>query len=124
MRLLLDEDSQSKFLVRLLREAGHDVLTVGEAGLEAHTDAAVFAYAQQAQRVLLTRNVLDFRALHEADADHAGILIEFQDSDPTKNLSAADVVRAISNIEASGWEVAGQFVGLNAWIFPPPAESA
>ncbi len=122
MRLLLDEDSQGKLLVQRLREAGHDVLTVSDAGLEAHTDAEVFAFIKREGRVLLTRNVKDFYALHEADADHAGILVEHQDKNPSKNLSPAAIVRAISNIEASGWEITGQFVSLNAWTFILPTE--
>jgi uncharacterized protein YeaO (DUF488 family) len=31
LRMLLDEDSQAKYLVNLLQTAGHDVLTVNEA---------------------------------------------------------------------------------------------
>src|SRR5690242_15818281 len=98
MRLLLDEDSQGRLLVRRLREAGHDVLTVREAGLMAHRDADVFALARQEQRIVLTRNTRDFMALHEAEADHPGILAEHQDRDPAKNMTEADIVRAISNI--------------------------
>jgi predicted nuclease of predicted toxin-antitoxin system len=118
MRLLLDEDSQGRRLARLLREAGHDVLTVGEARLDAHTDAEVLAGAKREDRVLLTRNVKDFRALHETDVKHPGILTEHQDRDPAKNMSAAEIVRAIGSIEASGWNVAGQFIAINAWNFP------
>ena len=43
MKLLLDEDSQGKLVVRLFREAGQEVQTVAEAGLDAHDDAEVFA---------------------------------------------------------------------------------
>ncbi len=57
MKLLLGEDSQGKLLLQRLQQAGHDVLTVAQAGLEAHNDAQVFAFARQEQRVLLTRNV-------------------------------------------------------------------
>lgn len=123
MRLLVDEDSQGRVLVRLLREAGHDVRTVAEANLEAQTDEAVFVLAKQERRVLLTRNVKDFQALHEEDADHAGLLVEHQDRDPHKNMGERDIVWAIGNLEASGWEVAGQFVALNAWNFTPLSES-
>ena len=122
MKLLLDEDSQGKLLVLRLRDIGHDVLTVSEAGLEARNDAEVFTFVKREGRVLLTRNVKDFQALHEADDNHAGILVEHQDKDPSKNLSAASIVRAISNIEVSGWEIAGQFVSVNAWVFIAPTE--
>src|SRR5260221_512560 len=115
MRLLVDEDSQGRILARLLREAGHDILTVEAAALHAHSDPEVFALAQQENRVLLTSNVKDFEALHEADVGHPGILAEHQDRDPRKNMKEADIVRAIGNIESSGWDITGQFVAINAW---------
>jgi uncharacterized protein with PIN domain len=117
MRLLVDEDSQGRILVRLLRAAGHDVLTVEEAGLHSQGDPEVFALAKQEQRVILTRNVRDFEALHEADPAHPGILVEHQDRDPAKNRKEADIVRAIGNIEATGWDISGQLVALNAWSY-------
>lgn len=120
MRLLLDEDSQSLLLVRLIREAGHDVETVRGAGLEARRDEDVLTYARQDGRVLLTRNVRDFLQLHEADADHPGILVEHQDRDAAKNMSASDIVTAIGNIEQSAWDLAGQFVALNSWNYTVP----
>ena len=123
MRLLVDEDSQGRILVRLLRAAGHDVRTVEEAGLHAQGDPEVFALAKREQRVVLTRNVKDFEALHEADAAHPGILVEYQDRDPAKNMKEADIVRAIGNIEAIGWDIAGQFVALNAWNYPTAGEA-
>ena len=117
MRLLLDEDSQCRSRVRLLREAGHDVLTVAEAGLHSHRDKDVLARAVAERRTLVTRNIRDFLLLHEAYPNHAGILGEHQDQDPSKNMSDAVLARAIYNLEASGWDIAGQFVALNAWSF-------
>ena len=117
MRLFLDEDSQGKLLVRLLRASGHDVQTVADVNLAGRTDAEVFGHAHREARVLLTRNVKDFEALHEANTEPHGILVEYQDRDPSKNLSAGDIVRAIANIEASGWDIAGQFVAINAWNY-------
>ena len=124
MRLLLDEDSQGKLIVRLLREGGHDVETVSEAGLEARRDPEVLEYARQAGRVLLTRNVRDFLELHEVNADHPGVLVEYQDRDPANNMSASDIVRAIRNLGQSHWSLAGQFVALSAWNFTVPATHA
>lgn len=118
MRLLLDEDSQGRRVARLLREAGHDVRTVGEAGLGSHHDPEVLALARQESRVALTRNVRDFEALHAANPTHPGILVEHQDRDPTKNMTEQEIVRAIGNIAASGWDIAGQFVAINAWNYP------
>ena len=113
----MDEDSQARVLVRLLREAGHDLLTVSDAGLDGKDDGEVFAAACREDRVILTRNVRDFEALHEANAEHSGILVAHQDGDPAKNMSYLDIVRAIANIESSGWDIASQFVSLNAWNY-------
>ena len=88
MKLLIDEDSIKYSLISLLRVAGHDVLTVVEAGLASSPDAIVFALARSERRVLLTRNVDDFEALHNAEADHAGILTEYQNRGRNKNMTA------------------------------------
>jgi predicted nuclease of predicted toxin-antitoxin system len=117
LRLLVDEDTQAKWLVNLLRSAGHDVVTVPEANLAAELDPRVLEYAQREDRILLTRNCEDFRALHHAQAQHAGIVAIYQDRDPDKNMSYAAIVRALANLEASGLELTGQFVVLNAWSF-------
>lgn len=115
MRLLLDEDSQAKILVKLLRAAGHDVKTVAEAGMTAHSDSAVLALARKEHRLLLTRNAADFRELHGNSPDHSGILVVCQSGDFSKNMSYAEIVKAISNVAASGLEMTGQFIVLNAW---------
>ena len=101
--------------MRLLREAGHDVLTAEAAGLNSMADAEVLAVAIREGRVLLTRNCADFLALHEATDNHPGILAVYQDSDPSKNMRYADIARAIANVEASGLPLAGEFIVLNAW---------
>ena len=117
MRLLLDEDSQGRVVIRLLREAGHNVVTVSEVELVARSDADVFAFARQERRVLLTRNIRDFLALHDAHPEHPGILGVHMDKDVAKNMKDAEIVRATSNLEQSGWDIAGQFVALNAWNY-------
>lgn len=115
LRLLVDEDTQSRRLVRLLRDAGHEVATVNELGLQGHPDSDVLARAIVEDRVVLTRNVDDFRELHLADSNHSGIAGIFFDSDPSKDLSHADVVRALDNLEAAQVEIAGCVHSLNAW---------
>jgi predicted nuclease of predicted toxin-antitoxin system len=115
MKLLLDEDSQGNALVRLLRDAGHDIVTVAEAGLAGQDDPAILAYAKNAGRVLLTRNGKDFLMLHQADSSHAGILVEHQDAAPSKNMTYRQIVTAIAKIEASGWDLRRELVGINAW---------
>ena len=124
LRLLLDEDTQAKQLVLLLRSAGHDVQTVSEANLTDQGDSSVLAYARQSGRFLLTRNCGDFQALHRSDPPHPGIFGVFQYNNPEKDMSYADIVQAIANLTASGWTFAGEFVVLNQWHFPPTAETS
>lgn len=117
IRILVDEDSQAKALVGQLRSYGHDVVTASEAGLGAAGDESVLAHARTQNRVLLTRNASDFHDLHEANPNHAGIFAIFQGSNPSKNMSYSDIVRAIGNLESANLEFAGQFVALNAWNY-------
>jgi len=117
LRLLVDEDLQAKALAGMLRSAGHNVVTVTEAGLGAVPDTDVLAFARVEGRVLLTRNARDFRGIHEVDCDHSGILAVYQSSDPAKNMSYAGITRSISNLEGTGLDLAGQFIVLNAWNY-------
>ena len=121
MRLLVDEDSQRRILIQLLRAAGHDVLTVNESGLNSQEDSIVFSLARQENRVVLTRNVQDFKALHNTKSRHPGILVEYQNADTATNMKIIDIVQAIGNIEASGWNLTGQLMAINAWNYPTKA---
>ncbi len=117
LKLLLDEDSQSKYLVNLLCGVGHDVFTVNEIGLGGLPDSAVFDYARQYKRVILTRNCDDFLELHQVNLIHEGILAVYQNSDTSKNMSYQSIAKAIANLEMSGYNLENQFVILNQWIW-------
>ncbi len=117
LRLLLDEDSQAKLLVTLLRIASHDVLTVNEAALSGQPDSVVFDYARKEGRLVLTRNYDDFQALHEANPLHPGILIVYRNADESKNMSFLAIVKAIANLEAANVPLANQFISLNSWNY-------
>lgn len=117
LRLLLDEDSQAKYLVNLLRSAGHDVITVNEAGLEGQVDSEVLNCAIQERRSLLTRNCNDFRELHEINPNHSGVLAVYQDADPAKNMSYQAIMQAIANFEIASAAIKNQFVTLNQWNY-------
>jgi predicted nuclease of predicted toxin-antitoxin system len=117
LRLLVDEDTLAKALVAQLRKAGHDVVIVHEAGLSGKSDESVLEYARREDRLVLTRNCEEFRALHAAQPDPPGIGAIYQDRDPSKNMTYAEIVRALANLEASGLELAGQFLVLNAWNY-------
>ena len=125
LRLLLDEDTQAKRLIRLLREAGHDVWTATEAGLIHKPDSEVMAEAAREARLVVTRNCDDFNALHRAAADPPGILAIYQNGTES-DLSDADIVRALTNLEAvcveTGWTLGGRFIALNPWKYGSGAE--
>ena len=123
LRLLLDEDTQAGRLIRLLREAGHDVRTATEAELIHRPDAEVMAEAARESRLVMTRNCDDFNALHRATTDPPGTLAIYQHG-ATSDLSDADIVQALANLEAvcaeTGWVLVGRFIALNPWSYGGP----
>jgi predicted nuclease of predicted toxin-antitoxin system len=117
LRLLLDEDTQAKYLINLLRTAGHDVITVQEVNLIGRADSVVLDYAKQHGRIVLTRNCNDFLTLHQNQPTHSGILAIYQNPDLSKNMSYQSVVDAILNLETAGYSLENQFIVLNQWNY-------
>lgn len=71
-RLLLDANMSSHGLVRMLEEAGHDVVAAGfRDDLKQLDDDILFNFAQQERRVIVTHNTRDFPEILVAWA-HAG----------------------------------------------------
>ncbi len=117
LRLLIDEDSLAKILVKMLRVAGHDVITVNEVGLSGQPDPVVLNYARQNNRILLTHNCRDFEALHQEDPNHLCILLIYENKDYSKDLSRQAIVRALANLETASVPLANQFISLNSWNY-------
>lgn len=117
LQLLIDEDSQDKVLVKLLRKAGHDVVTVNELGLMSQPDGIVFSYAVDNSRVILTHNCRDFEILHENNPHHSGILAVYKNDEYSKDMSFKEIVKAISNLEAADISLTNQFISLNQWNY-------
>jgi predicted nuclease of predicted toxin-antitoxin system len=117
LRLYLDDCIFSHLLRRVLDEAGHQVTVPADAGLEGARDDEHFAYARQKGLVLLTRNPDDFLSLHEKQPDHPGLLLVYQDNDPSRDMTARDIVRAIANLLASGLPIPGEAHTLNHWRY-------
>lgn len=117
LRLLLDEDTQDKDLVKQLRSSDHDVTTVNELGLRTLDDREILSAAWADHRLLVTYNVDDFQNLHAAGVDHRGIAAICRGADPAKDMSISDIVRALGNIEASGIPVSSQLLILNHWQY-------
>lgn len=71
-------DEQFPFpVVRCLRELGHDVLTVQDAGNAGKgiPNDEVLAFAVAQQRTVLTLNRYDFVRLHRLSSNHYGIVV-------------------------------------------------
>jgi hypothetical protein len=90
-------------------------------GLTGEDDDVHFAYAAANDFTIITKNPADFKALHDLDPQHAGILAVYQDNDPSRDMSDADIVKAVANLEqaaqSGGDPISGMFHILNDWRF-------
>ena len=82
MKLYADEQYPYP-VVKYLRELGHDVLTVQEAGKanQRIPDDEVLAFATDNDRAVITQNRKDFIQLHRIEPSHAGIIVCTEDRD-------------------------------------------
>lgn len=87
-RLYMDEQFP-KIVSQLLREMGHDVLTVQEAGKGnlGISDEDVLSFAIADNRSVVTLNRDDFIRLHRADSQHCGIVVCTNDPDRARMAS-------------------------------------
>src|SRR5439155_378220 len=91
-------------VVEFLRQLGHDVMTVPEAGRAGSSDPQVLADASAAGRAVLTFNRKDFARLHRQSGAHAGIIS--CTTDPDRAALADRIHQAIA---ATG-SLVGQYV--------------
>jgi predicted nuclease of predicted toxin-antitoxin system len=115
LRILVDEDSQARVQLNLLRGDGHDVVAIGELDKNGTPDPEVFDLAQSLERALLTHNTEDFHELHRERPGHRGIMAVYRDADPRKNMNHAQIAAAIRRLETSGVTIASDFHVLNHW---------
>ena len=87
-RLYMDEQFP-KIVSQLLREMGHDILTVQEAGKGnlGIPDEDVLSFAVADNRSVVTLNRDDFIRLHRADSQHCGIVVCTNDPDRARMAS-------------------------------------
>ncbi|MBE9470859.1 MAG: DUF5615 family PIN-like protein [Chloroflexi bacterium] len=114
-RLYLDDCIYSKRLQRMLVNAGYEVQTPAKAGLTGYDDPAHFRYALEHRFTIVTKDADDFECLHQKHPHHHGVLAVCEEADRSKNMSYADIVRAIENIVQAGVPLEGQFYVLNHW---------
>ena len=98
-----------------LTAAGHEVVrTVDELGGGAD-DLAVFAYACEHERIVLTYNNADFKLLAEEDPKHPGMLLIYQDNKPS-DMNSSDIVKAVANVETTHTTgIVGELIVLNGY---------
>ncbi len=118
-RLLADEHFDIA-VVNRLRRLGHDVETVRQLaddksgkGME---DDHILRYARGNRRVVLTENVSDFKALHEARIPHAGIIAC---SPANKEPASARAARIDRVLRSHGRSIKQQFVRIHSWRKEP-----
>ncbi len=94
-RLYADEQFP-KAVSQLLRDMGHDILTVQEAGNAnlGVPDEDVFAFAISDERAVITLNRQDFIKLHRANSKHFGIVV--CTNDPNRPQMAHRIDQAIA----------------------------
>jgi len=101
MKLLLDEQLSPE-IARQLQHRGHDVLSVAEAGLRGHDDAAVLTWAASQERAVVTNNIRDFRPLHANSlslaATHHGIILLPSSQFSLRQESLGEVVTALERL--------------------------
>jgi hypothetical protein len=118
LNLYIDDCANSDLLAHLLRRAGHTVVRPGDVGNSGVDDDVHFAYAAAQGLVLVTKDPDDFQLLHQQNPNHQGIFGIYQDNDPNRDMTPADIVAAIARLEAAiaqGYPLAGEFHNLNAW---------
>jgi predicted nuclease of predicted toxin-antitoxin system len=97
-RLYADEQFP-RVVVKLLRNLGHDILTVQEAGKanQRIPDEEVLEFAISDNRAVLTINRSDFMRLNHSQPNHAGIIVCTEDLD--RQRLAIRINEAIINAE-------------------------
>ncbi len=119
MRIYHDDDSASRRLTLVLRNAGHEASTPADIGTSGAPDPVHLTRAIRDGRVLLTRNARDFTLLHDliraSGGGHPGILLLHLDNDPTCDLTPKGIATAIAKLEASGTPISNELHVLNYW---------
>ena len=110
-RLYADEDFPGP-VVQMLRDLGHDVLTVQQAGRSGSRDVQVLADATADSRAVLTHNHRHYKRLH-AKQPHAGILSCTRDKDDLTGLA-----QRIHDAISAATDLANRFIRI---IRPNPA---
>jgi len=119
MRLYLDDDMDANVLIRFLQEEGHEVMSPRAVAMRGAEDEAHLQYAAVHQCAVVTANVRDFLTLHqtwqEDGRHHAGILALYRENNPQRDMTYAQIARAISRLARAGLPLQNTFHNLNMW---------
>jgi Domain of unknown function (DUF5615) len=122
MRLYLDDDMDANELIGLLQHEGHEVMSPRTAAMRGAEDEAYLRYAAAEQYVLLTANVRDFLTLHqrwqEEGRYHDGILALYREKNPRRDMTYAQIARAVSHLEGANLPLQNTCQNLNMWRDP------
>jgi len=109
MARLYGDENFDVHAIELLRQLGHDALTVRDAGKgnQSTPDHEVLAYATENNRAVVTFDRRDYFRLHHANAAHGGIVACTYDAD-----SAGLAARIHEGIEAEAGDLGGKFLRI------------
>jgi predicted nuclease of predicted toxin-antitoxin system len=97
LRFLTDEDVP-RSTARVLRDAGFDAVDVRDVGLRGKSDALVFAYAQQEERLLITCDLGFSNIIKFPPSQNVGLLVvRIPDSEPIDSFNH-EILRTVTEI--------------------------
>lgn len=97
LRFITDEDVP-RSTARVLQDAGFDAVDVRDVGLRGKSDAEVFKYAQQENRLLITCDMGFSNILNFPPSENQGILVvRVPDSEPI-DVFNREVLRAVQEV--------------------------
>ncbi|MEY3870222.1 MAG: DUF5615 family PIN-like protein [Microcoleaceae cyanobacterium] len=110
------DENFSLAVVKFLRDLGHDVLTVQEAGKanQKIPDDEVLAFATSMERTVLTGNRRDYMKLHRSNIAHAGIIV------CTEDLNFKELANRINEAISEQETLRGKLIRVNR---PPQSKS-
>lgn len=117
IRLYLDEDTIKGALIKALKNADLDVVTVADAGKLGDSDKEQLLWATEQKRAIYSFNIGDFCRLHNQfitqQISHAGIIIA-----PQQQYSIGQQLRGLLKLVAntSAKEIENQLVFLSSYV--------
>ncbi len=85
------------------------------------TDRELFEFAIKKKRIILTSNCRDFSSLAKeyvkASKKYPGLFMVYKDNNREKDMSRAEIVKAIVNVEAAGLSLQSGIITLNHYSY-------